>query len=112
MVVPINKRSKSVEGLDCISDLKTLTTNVIQGMYSGVSCAKQIGVSIITGPGVTKGILEEGYKLGIRNFFLQPGTYDSSLESFVVSSLPDAKIVKGCVLVDHRWIDTAKVNTL
>ena len=43
--------------------------------------------------------MREGYDLGIRNFYLQPGTYDSDLEN-EVKKLPEIRIIKSCVLID------------
>jgi|AntAceMinimDraft_1070359.scaffolds.fasta_scaffold74848_2 hypothetical protein len=64
-----------------------------------------VGVSIITPPGVTSLILREGYDAGCRHFYLQPGTYDADTED-TISSLVDANFVKGCVLVDLGFSDS------
>jgi hypothetical protein len=42
-----------------------------------------VGVSIITPPGVTRLILEEGVAMGFKHFFLQPGTFDEEVLDFV-----------------------------
>ena len=57
-VVPINKKSKEIEGLECIPSLTEWVTT------AAVECPSDLGVSIVTPPGVTKGIIEEGYRLG------------------------------------------------
>lgn len=66
-----------------------------------------VGVSIITPPGVTKLILEEGFSLGIKHFYLQPGTYDSETDDFISESKKnlDINIVKNCVLVELGFTD-------
>ena len=63
-----------------------------------------VGVSIITPPGVTKLIIEEGCSLGIKHFYLQPGTYDSDTDEYINMKKNDSgfdlNIVKSCVLID------------
>lgn len=100
LVVPINKKSTVIEDITCCESLEVLKTRINGGLFPSVVGIHQVGVSIITPPGVTKGVLEEGYNLGIRNFFLQPGTYDDSVDDFVRDTMKDALVVKGCVLVE------------
>ena len=69
---------------------------VLSGVIPDV---KQLGVSIVTPSGVTQVILQEGYNVGIRWFFLQPGTYDKETDVLIKTQLSDANIVKGCVLI-------------
>jgi len=112
-VVPINKKSKEIEGLSCVPSLAEWVTT------AAVEHPSDLGVSIVTPPGVTKGIVEEGYQLGIdrsinyhhpmsvglthetntlshpsflhgngrllgiRHFFLQPGTYDKETDAWL-----------------------------
>lgn len=97
-VHPINKKSNSIEGLVCYPSL----TSWLQHFQSQVT-ASELGVSIVTPPGVTQLILQEGYQLGIRHFFLQPGTYDKITEELIRNELVDASIVKGCVMVELGW---------
>ena len=94
--VPINKKTKVIEG---ISTVESLTTLQKQLPFMGASSMSQVGVSIITPPGVTKLIIEEAYSLGVRSFFLQPGTSDALTDAYL-SGLKDCNIVKGCVLVE------------
>ena len=89
--VPINKKQTSIEDVSCVSDLTALCST---------EDASQIGVSIITPPGVTKLILEEGYRLGIREFLVQPGTIDRETIDFIDSNMFGARVIKGCVLVE------------
>ena len=59
-VTPINKKTKEIEGLKCIPSLSDWVSQQTE------TAANDLGVSIVTPPGVTKGIVEEGYRLGIR----------------------------------------------
>lgn len=95
-VVPINKKSKEIEQIACVPSLGELK----DCLPAGVRGMQDVGVSIITPPGVTKLILEEGYRLGIRNFFLQPGTYDKITDEYIDSMMDSCNVVKSCVLVD------------
>ena len=86
--------------MDCCP---SLTEWVASTTTTGIDPA-QLGVSIVTPPGVSKLIIEEGYLLGIRWFFLQPGTYDKITDEWLRSdAVPDVNIVKGCVLVELGW---------
>ena len=98
--VPINKRSTEIEGVATVASLTLLSQSTSHTMG-------EVGVSIITPPGVTKLILEEGSKLGIRHFYLQPGTYDDITDEYMASELvgKGVNIVKGCVLVELGFSD-------
>lgn len=99
-VTPINKRSTIIEGMNCCSSL----TEWVASTTSTDIAPAQLGVSIVTPPGVSKLVIEEGYLLGIRWFFLQPGTYDKITDEWLRSdAVPDVNIVKGCVLVELGW---------
>lgn len=89
--IPINKKQSSIENVPCLPDLASLC---------GTKDVSMVGVSVITPPGVTKLILEEGYRLGIRSFFVQPGTIDRETIDFINTSMSGAKVIKGCVLVE------------
>jgi predicted CoA-binding protein len=91
-VYPINKKDQKIEGYQSVGSLTSLCQ---QGKIPF-----DIGVSIITPPAVTRCVLEEGYLLGFRYFYLQPGTYDDSVDAFVGSAMKDATVVKGSVLLD------------
>lgn len=100
-VTPINKKQPEIEGIACIG---TLTE-----WYNGLAAKNpdlKTGVSIITPPGVTKLILQEGISLGIKHFYLQPGTYDSETDDFLKEeSNLHLNIVKSCVLVELGFDD-------
>ena len=66
---------------------------------------QDVGVSIITPPAVSQSVLEEGYKLGIRNFFLQPGTYNEQVDEYIQREMKSALSIKGCVLVELGFSD-------
>lgn len=103
-VVPINKKSKVVEGLGCVSTISALSEEIGLGKHPNAEDITMVGVSIITPPGVTRMILEEGHRLGMRQFFLQPGTYDETVDAYIRDCMPDCNVVKGCVLVDHNFL--------
>ena len=98
-VTPINKKSTEIEGIPCVPTLTELSKIL----------SNEIGVSIITPPGVTKLILEEGISLGITNFYLQPGTYDDSTDEYIKNIKSDStnniNIVKSCVLIELGFSD-------
>jgi uncharacterized protein len=97
-VVPINKKTPEIEGLSCVESLTVLSEN----LPSGVTNAKDIGVSIITPPGITPHVIKEGYELGYRSFFLQPGSYTQGIDfdNHCKNLGDDITIIKSCVLVD------------
>lgn len=67
-VFPVNPRADKVEGLESHPDLASLPEPVH-------------GISIITSPEVSEGIVEEAARLGIRHLWLQPGAEsDAALE--------------------------------
>ena len=103
--VPVNKRSKVIEGVECVGSLELLKAKVDERAegVSVPSSMSDVGVSIITGSGVTRMILEEGYSLGVRHFYLQPGTYDAEVDYFISTKMPGASVVKGCVLVELNY---------
>ena len=87
-VTPINKKTKEIEGLTCVLSLtdwvdlvcqRTREETPIHGDKEETTTAtvtpastlrpSDLGVSIVTPPGVTKGIVEEGYRLGIHHHF-------------------------------------------
>lgn len=93
-VVPINKKSVEIESLKCIPSLSQLQKDITPAIPMS-----KVGVSIITPPGVTALILKEAYALGVRQFLLQPGTYDSETDK-TIATLENVNVFKSCVLVD------------
>jgi predicted CoA-binding protein len=92
--VPINGRAPEIEGLKTHATLTSLHASLVPPMTM-----KNVGISIITGPDITNGIIKEAYGLGARSFLLQPGTYDSTVDG-TCRSLPGIEIIKSCALVD------------
>ena len=54
-------------------------------------------------------ILEEGISLGIKHFYLQPGTYDDSTDEYIatmkLNNSDNINIVKSCVLIELGFSD-------
>lgn len=98
--VPINKKTKEIEGITSIDSLSRLKKLIDEKEIPTVANCQDVGISIITPPGVTKVILEEGRSLGFKNFFLQPGTVDDAVQEYISSSLSDCRVIQSCVLVD------------
>ena len=92
--VPINVRAPEIEGLKTHATLTSLQASLVLPMTM-----KDVGISMVTSPAITKGIILEAYDLGARAFFLQPGTYDNEVDD-TCRSLPDIEVIKSCVLVD------------
>lgn len=59
-VFPVNPRAEEIEGLKAYPDLKSLPQ-------------KPHGISVITPPEITRSIVEEAAKLGIKHIWMQPG---------------------------------------
>jgi predicted CoA-binding protein len=98
-VQPFSKRTESIEGIPCVKNLADI-----------LPTQEDIGISIVTPPGATRMLMEEAYNLGFRNFFLQPGTHDSSCDQYI-SEITDksdncASVIKGCVLVELNFVDS------
>ena len=103
-VTPINKNVNEIEGLPCHSTLTQWYNDLNMNTKNNNVTA---GVSIITPPGVTKMILEEGLLLGIKHFYLQPGTYDDTTLEFIESQRGEYEfdIIKSCLLVELGFND-------
>lgn len=101
--IPINKKSKEIEGIECIPSL----TDYVSSLSSAPLpfSLEDVGVSIITPPGVTNILLQEGKSLGIKNFFLQPGTHDGTTTKLLSNDWKDINVEFGCVLVYYGFSD-------
>ncbi|CAG8960997.1 hypothetical protein HYFRA_00002536 [Hymenoscyphus fraxineus] len=98
-VTPINPSSTSITALSTSHD--TLPN------LSALPDPSNTGVSIITPPKVTKKVLEEAKKIGVRRVWLQPGTFDDEILGFAKSEFEAGVGGEGgggsegwCVLVD------------
>lgn len=103
--IPINKIQSSIENLVCLPSLSVLASTIhdVSQRFGSDVMIEEIGVSIITPPTATMQIVDEGYTLGMRNFFFQPGTIAINDINLLDSRFPDAQFVHGCVLVDLGW---------
>ena len=107
-VIPINKRQDMIENISCYDSLTTLSQSIQQGLINNNKDnikTSNVGISIITPPGVTKLILEEGIHLGYQYFYLQPGTYDQETKNYIDLMIIEKQIniIQGCVLVDLNF---------
>ncbi|KAJ1402947.1 CoA binding domain-containing protein [Ochromonadaceae sp. CCMP2298] len=114
-VVPVNKRTKVIEDIQCVESLAAIALTLSEQASFAVSNLQTfdlspatVGVSIITPPGATRLIIEEGAALGFRHFFLQPGTFDEEVLELVaqLKRVKDTKglnVIHGCVLVEFGF---------
>jgi predicted CoA-binding protein len=99
--VPVNKKVPAIEGLACMESL----TAIQQALpLHGATSMAEVGVSVVTPPAVTSAVIQEGFALGCRQFLLQPGTYDETVDA-TCAALEDVHIIKSCVLVDLDVFD-------
>lgn len=86
-VYPVNPNYETVEGDKCYKDLNSLpeTPEVID---------------MVVSPKRGMPVIEEAAKLGVRNIWLQPGTYNDELLELVKTKGLNA--VQACVLVALR----------
>ncbi|CAG8557622.1 13651_t:CDS:2 [Funneliformis caledonium] len=90
-VTPINPNETSIEGLQCVPNLYSLISNLNH---------TDVSVSVLTSPKITKAILEEANKLGIKKIWLQPGAEDTECQDYA-NQVGINLISNGpCVLVD------------
>lgn len=107
-VVPINKVQRAIEGISCYDSLSALSTGISSSAFHGVRLCCEVGVSIVTPPGVTRMILEEGIALGYTHFYLQPGTHDASVRAYIDLIRADNPncinvFILDCVLIDFGY---------
>ncbi|EGD48699.1 CoA-binding domain protein [Ruminiclostridium papyrosolvens DSM 2782] len=86
-VYPVNPGYETVEGDKCYRDLSSLPQ-------------KPEVIDMVVSPKRGKTVIEEAAKLGIKNIWLQPGTYDDELLKRINELELDA--VMACVLVALR----------
>ncbi|KAF9958820.1 hypothetical protein BGZ65_001172 [Modicella reniformis] len=87
--VPVNPREETIESLACVPNLSSLPGS-----------PAEYHVSIITPPAVTKSVLEEAHKNGIKRVWLQPDV--ESPEALAYAKEAGIHVIAGgpCVLVD------------
>ncbi len=86
-VYPVNPGYDTVEGDKCYRDLSSLPQ-------------KPEVIDMVVSPKRGKVIIEEAAKLGIKNIWLQPGTYDDELLKRINEL--ELNAVMACVLVALR----------
>ena len=104
-VVPINKVQRVIEGISCYDSLSALSVGISSSVFHGVRQCCEVGVSMVTPPGVTRMILEEGVALGYTHFYLQPGTHDASVRAYIDLIRADNLhvFIQDCVLIDFGY---------
>jgi len=106
-VVPINKVQESIEGIACCDSLSALSVDISSSSFHDVRLSSEVGVSVVTPPGVTRMVLEEGVVLGYTHFYLQPGTHDEGVRAYIdlVRADNDRYVfIYDCVLIDFGSI--------
>jgi predicted CoA-binding protein len=89
-VVPVNPAGGEIEGLAAYPDLASIPGTID-------------GVSIITPPKVTDGVVQQALALGIKNIWMQPGAEsDAAIE---LAESAGANVIAGgpCILVSLRF---------
>ncbi|WP_024834292.1 CoA-binding protein [Ruminiclostridium josui] len=86
-VYPVNPGYETVEGDKCYKDLSSLPK-------------KPEVIDMVVSPKIGKSVIEEAAKLGIKNIWLQPGTYNDELLKRINELELDT--VMACVLVALR----------
>mmetsp|Transcript_13584 Transcript_13584/g.13161 ORF Transcript_13584/g.13161 Transcript_13584/m.13161 type:complete len:185 (-) Transcript_13584:247-801(-) len=95
LCIPLNKRLSEIEGIATVDSIDTLLQRML--LEHPEIPVSSIGMNIITPPSVTLPMIRQGYNLGMRNFFCQPGTVDTQVEDFI--KLIDAVVIQDCVMV-------------
>lgn len=91
-VVPVNPAGGEIEGLAAYPDLASIPGTID-------------GVSIITPPKVTDGVVAQALALGIKSIWMQPGAEsDTAVE---LAEQAGANVIAGgpCILVSLRFHD-------
>lgn len=83
-VYPVNPKAETVDGDKCYNDLASLPE------------APEV-IDMVVAPERGKPVIEEAARLGVRNVWFQPGTYDDELMASIEGLGLNA--VQDCVLV-------------
>ncbi|MCX7842986.1 MAG: CoA-binding protein [Clostridia bacterium] len=86
-VYPVNPNYETIEGDKCYKDLSSLPE-------------KPEVIDMVVNPRLGAKVIEEASELGIKNIWLQPGTYNDELMNMI--SEKGLTAVKACVLVAIR----------
>lgn len=89
-VVPVNPAGGEIEGLAAYPDLASIPGTID-------------GVSIITPPKITDGVVQQALALGIKNIWMQPGAESPTAVELAESA--GANVIAGgpCILVSLRF---------
>lgn len=87
-VIPLHRTEKSIEGVFCVNSLAQLSSDII----------RDVGVSVVTPPAVTRQIIEEANDLGMKYFLFQPGTLDDICRDFMKKKMKNSVLIESCVL--------------
>ncbi|KZT29083.1 NAD-P-binding protein [Neolentinus lepideus HHB14362 ss-1] len=93
-VTPIHPREAELEGVPTAKSLSNLAS------------PQETAVSIITAPPITIQLLKEAKSLSIPALWLQPGTFDDTVISFILENGMEDKAIYGgaCILVEGDGI--------
>ncbi|EPQ57146.1 NAD P-binding protein [Gloeophyllum trabeum ATCC 11539] len=93
-VTPVHPREPELEDLPTVKSL------------SDLSVPQETAVSVITAPPITIGLLKEAKALSIPALWLQPGTHDDTVVSFIRDNNMEDKVIYGgpCILVEGDGI--------
>lgn len=86
-VYPVNPNYETIEGDKCYKNLSSLPE------------VPEV-IDMVVSPKRGKEVIEEASNIGVKNIWLQPGTYDNQLMSLIDSKGLNA--VQACVLVALR----------
>lgn len=91
--IPINPVERQIAGVDCVASVAELPTDVVS-------------LSVVTPPDVTEKLVREAVKKGIRNIWMQPGTWSDDAVSYCQEQGINLIADGTCVLVrfgcEHR----------
>lgn len=87
-VVPINPKEKNILSLDTVPALSELV----------LPEGKQLSLSVVTPPSVTKSILQSVGPSVVSAVWLQPGTYNNDVLDVARSTVPT--VITDCILVN------------
>ncbi|MCJ1308236.1 hypothetical protein MMC25_001889 [Agyrium rufum] len=88
---PINPTSASIT----ITTPSSSTTIPTVPNISALPNPKETALSVITPPWVTKPLLEEAHKLGMKSVWLQPGTFDEPLLKWAKEEVGFENLIAG-----------------
>ncbi|KAJ2158894.1 hypothetical protein GGF46_003439 [Coemansia sp. RSA 552] len=103
-VTPLNPKAGKIEGIPCIKSLDELPES------NSPEAMGRVGVSVVTPPKVSEGVLEAAARLGIKQLWFQPGSEPDKLTE-VAKGLGVSAVGGGpCILVlGKRLLDQARL---